>query len=72
MKRRTEFLRACTDQLDELGIDYTVEQGRHLKIRWSCNGRVRTYVMSITPSDVRILKHIKTDVRRMLRQDLHG
>jgi hypothetical protein len=69
MRRSTEILRACTDVLDELGVSYTIERGRHLKVRWNYAGHSRTYVLSITPSDVRVRKNVRADMRRLLRQD---
>ena len=71
MKRNTEFLRVATDQLDERGIGYTVKRGKHLKIKWSAGGRSRTCVMPVTPSDVRVKRHIKSQMRKMLREDLN-
>ena len=70
MNRAKEILRAATDQLDERGIGYTVKRGKHLKIRWSVGGRNRTCVMPVSPSDVRVKRHIKSQMRKMLREDL--
>ena len=69
MKRATEVLRAATDQLDELDIRYAVEIGRHLKLRWTHAGRGRMYVMPLSPSDYRITRKIRCEVRKMLRRD---
>jgi hypothetical protein len=70
MNRNKEILRAATDQLDELGITYTVQQNKHMKIKWSCVGRNRTYTMPVSSSDVRVKHHVKSGVRKMLREDL--
>jgi hypothetical protein len=48
MKRATEFMEAATNLLDDAGINYVVEYGRHLKIRWTFEGHSRLYVMSVS------------------------
>jgi hypothetical protein len=68
-KRATEFLRGATDLLDESGVSYTVERGKHLKLKWTQAGGKKMYVMPVTPSDGRGKKHVRCGVRKMLRQD---
>ena len=58
MKRATEFMEAATNLLNDAGINYVVEYGRHLKIRWIFEGHSRLYVMSISSSDVNAIRNI--------------
>jgi hypothetical protein len=70
MKRSTEILEACIDQLDELRIGYVVEHGKHPKVRWTTfNGRRRVCVVPFSSSDVNCVRAIRALTRRLLRQD---
>ena len=40
-----------------------------MKIKWSWGGRNRTYTMPVSSSDVRVKHHVKSRVRKMLRED---
>lgn len=67
--RRNQELDAVTDQLDLVGINYTIERGRHIKIKWTANGVTRTSIVAATGSDWRGTLNNKARVRRLLRQD---
>jgi hypothetical protein len=70
MKRSTEILEACTDQLNELDIDYVIERGKHVKVRWTAfDGRQRICVLPFSSSDVNCVRAVRATTRRMLRQD---
>jgi hypothetical protein len=55
--------------LDQAGIEYVVQYGRHVKIRWVFDGHPRLYVMTITASDINAIRNIRACMRRLLRQD---
>jgi hypothetical protein len=69
MRRATEFLEAATGLLDQAGINYAVEYGKHLKIRWIFDGHKRLYVMAISSGDINAIRNIRAGMRRQLRQD---
>ena len=69
MKRTKEFREAATNLLDEAGIEYVVERGRHMKIRWTFEGHHKLCVVPFSSSDVNAIHTIRAHMRRQLRQD---
>jgi hypothetical protein len=70
MRRATEVLQTATNQLEEAGIAYVIEHGaKHIKIKWIIAGHSRWCTVSVSPSDVRCIRMMRSQVRRMLRQD---
>ena len=66
----------CLDiALRELGAAgiRNITQGygsKHLQLRWRVNGHPeRMYSMALTPSDVRAPYNVRSDIRRLLRDD---
>jgi hypothetical protein len=66
--RRSAHLDAVTDVLDDAGIKYQIEQGKHMKVLWTLNGRRMTSVVPTSTGD-RWHGPIKAraDVRRILK-----
>jgi hypothetical protein len=64
MSRRNEALLAALAELEERGIPFTVEVGRHLKVRWA-DGMV---IVASTPSSRRAALKARATVRRLLRR----
>ena len=67
--RRNQELDAVVDQLEAAGIEYQVERGRHVKVRFSVGGVARTCLVAATGSDWRGALNNRARVRRMLRAD---
>jgi hypothetical protein len=64
---------ACYDatvaELKAHGVtDFTREEGRHIKIKFSLHGRERTIVVSRSPSDRGAVVSAKAFARRFLRR----
>jgi hypothetical protein len=69
VRRKNESLEAVTAELRAAGISYQVEQGsKHLKIKWSRDGRNEMSIVSIVGSGYwHAHKKARADVRRKLR-----
>jgi hypothetical protein len=69
---RNECLEIALRELKAVGVR-DIEQargGKHLQLRWRVNGReVRFYTLPCTPSDIRSAQNVRTDIRRLLRED---
>lgn len=61
-------LAAVLEELGRFGLSPTVEQGKHLKVRFEVNGQRRTYTVPRSPSDHRSIPNCRAGVRRLLRQ----
>jgi len=46
-------LDAVTDELRQAGVDYQVEHGRHLQVRFELNGRSISCTVPLSASDSR-------------------
>ena len=66
--RRNMCLGAVTTELREAGIDYQVERGRHLRVRFELNGRSIACTVAVSSSDWRAHRNARSNVRRLLRQ----
>jgi hypothetical protein len=65
-------LEAALKELSLAGIrDVTQSFGsKHLQLRWQVNGSgMRLYSMAGTPSDVRAAANVRSDIRKILRED---
>lgn len=65
--RKTAELDAVIDELNAVGIPYTVKLGKHYKIRFKVGDRERTIVVPCSGSDVRGARNARALVRRILR-----
>lgn len=52
------------------GIEYEIEQGRHIKVRFYAHGRPHMIVIGRSPGDWHAPKNAIRDVRRILRGGL--
>jgi len=68
MSRRNSNLDAITQELDRARINYVVERGRHLKVRFELLGRREMLVCAATPSHTSGERNAAARVRRMLRE----
>jgi hypothetical protein len=66
--QKNRSLDAVTYELRAAGISYQIEQGKHLKIKWSMNGRNETYVVPRSSGDHRGHKNARAEIRRKLRE----
>ena len=69
---KNECLTAALRELSEAGIrDVQRSYGsKHPQLRWRVNGMgLRIYTVPGTPSDVRSVRNVRAEVRRMLRED---
>lgn len=53
--------------VDEGATDIKVDRGRHLKFRFTYNGRRLLVTASSTSGDVRTIKNTRADIRRAIR-----
>lgn len=68
--KRDEQLNTVTNELDKLGVKYTVEWGKgsHRKIRYTLNGRPGFFLVTRSAThDQRCLHGLRTQVRRAFR-----
>jgi hypothetical protein len=69
---KNECLEIALRELKAVGVR-DIEQAhgsKHLQLRWRVNGReVRFYTLPCTPSDVRSPHNVRSDIRRLLRED---
>ncbi len=62
-------MEAVTRELRQAGVTYQIEHGgKHLKIRYTLNGRSGMYVVAVSTSDWRAHKRARAGIRRLLRQ----
>lgn len=62
--------RDAIELLESLGAtDISVEQGKHLKLRYTFRGQRHLQVTGLTPSDVRWRHKFTKDFRRVTRRE---
>lgn len=65
-----ECIEAACEELRAVGIEPTVRHsGKHAAIVWSASGVERVFHTALTPSDYRAPLNVRSDVRRILRND---
>lgn len=74
MTTRNDCVDAAVNELEALGISYTIEdRGKHQMLHWNVQGDnpagKRQFALPSTPSDWRAAKNSRAEVRRMLRAD---
>jgi hypothetical protein len=70
MKRRNPAMSAVITELQAVGLDYELSDGRnHLKIHTRINGHKQYFVVSSTASDIRAALNSRAHVRRVLRKE---
>jgi hypothetical protein len=68
MARRNEVLDAITDVLDDARVAYIVEYGgKHLKVVFILNGRIRKCICPVSASDTNAQHHARAFTRRVIR-----
>lgn len=50
------------------GLEYQVDQGKHVKIRFYALGRRYTYTVPNTPGDHRTILNCRAGIRRLIRE----
>jgi hypothetical protein len=70
--RRNRCVDAVTDELRQAGIDFQIERNKHVKIRFTLNGRNEMCVVALSASDWRAHKQARSYIRRVLRQAAEG
>lgn len=65
-----DCIEAAIQELRTCGIEPSVKpSGKHAAVSWNKNGTERTYYTALTPSDHRAPLNVRSDVRRILRED---
>lgn len=65
-----ECIEAAVKELEASGIEPTVRHGgKHIAVLWVHNGQERVFHTAATPSDYRAPLNVRSDIRRMLRND---
>lgn len=65
-----DCLDAAMAELEAVGITPRVEHGgKHLHLVWDTDTGQRKYVTAVSPSDRRAPLNVRSDIRRMLRED---
>ena len=68
---RNQLLQTAVDLLTGKGAgDISVDEGRHLKLRYAIGGQRRTLVLPRSPSDWRTEYNLIRDLKRQLREAL--
>ena len=68
-RRLPNIIREAVAALNQHGHAVTVDvHGRHLKVRWACNGRAYLFVTARTASDRRADANARAVLRRLLRE----
>lgn len=66
---RNEVTDAVMRELEAHGLHGSIEhRGKHQAVVWEQDGKRRSYICPLTPSDVRAWINARGDVRRMLRE----
>lgn len=65
-----DCIEAACAELRSVNIEPTVRAaGKHAAVEWAFNGKTRSYYTALTPSDRRAHLNVRSDLRRILRQD---
>ena len=64
--RKNPPLEAVLAELAIIGIKPSIDQGKHLKLRWAYAGRSHTTVVPFSASDWRAARNAKAFVRRQI------
>ncbi len=67
--RSNECLQMVRDELDRVGVQYTVDTGKHIHVRWRHGDADRLVVVSVSPSGNRARWNARSDVRKLLKRD---
>lgn len=59
---------AVLDELAQAGIQPTVTQTKHVKVKFRFGGRNHVYTCPLTPGCRRSILNCRADIRRLLRQ----
>jgi hypothetical protein len=66
--RRNQLITEALVMIKAAGYEPGVKINRHVKITWVQGGRLRVLVCSLTPSDWRAIRKVRSDVRRLLNE----
>jgi hypothetical protein len=70
-KQVREYISLATKELDELGLEWTVEiDSRHSRLIYVVGGRTLVTSLSNSPSDKRAALNLRTQVRIAVKQEM--
>jgi hypothetical protein len=70
ISRANPCLVAVRNELDRAGVEYEIDVGRHIRVRWRDTVMpIGNITVSISPSDWRAPRAARADCRRLLRKD---